>query len=93
MSRMVGWWRMAGALNGPSLVTVLTAFFVTLAHAEDAGEAVRTSAQFGKSKSLGTYDTICRTMVRSASDISLLHGDAGKRVVVSRSGRNRSQHE
>jgi len=71
MSRTVGWWRMAGALNGPSLVTVLTAFFVTLAHAEDAGEAVRTSAQFGKSKSLGTYDTICRTMVRSASDNSL----------------------
>src|SRR5690242_18918618 len=71
MNRTVGWWEMAGALNGPSLVTVLTAFFVTLAHAEDAGEAVRTSPQFGKSNSFGAYDTICRTMVRSASDNSL----------------------
>lgn len=32
---------------------------------------MRTSPPFGKSNSFGAYDTICRTMVRSASDNSL----------------------
>jgi Transglycosylase SLT domain len=65
------WSRIAGALTGAGFMTVLAAFCGATAHAEDAGEAVRTSAHFGKANSPGAYDIICRTMVRSASDNNL----------------------
>jgi hypothetical protein len=41
------------------------------AHAEDAGEAVRTSQRFGETASAGRYETICRTMEKSAADNNL----------------------
>lgn len=71
MSRMLVWPRIVGALIGPGLIPILAAFCGTAAHAEDAGEAARTSAQFGKVNPSGAYDAICRTMVRSASDNNL----------------------
>ena len=44
----------------------------TAAHSEDAGEAVRTSLNFGKSRSSpGSYDKICRTIERAAADNGL----------------------
>jgi hypothetical protein len=42
-----------------------------VAHAEDAGEAVRTSPSFGKVGSSGTVEAICRTMESSAADNNL----------------------
>jgi hypothetical protein len=54
-----------------SLVTLLAPFCGTIAHAEDAGEAVRTSAQFGKASPQSAYDAICRTVAISASDNNL----------------------
>jgi hypothetical protein len=65
------WSLFAIALFGQWLVIALSALCGTIAHAEDAGEAVRTSSDFGKTASPGAYDTICRIIVRSASDNNL----------------------
>jgi hypothetical protein len=41
------------------------------AHAEDAGAAVRTSQSFEKAVSSNPFETICRTLERSAADNNL----------------------
>ena len=41
------------------------------AYSEDAGEAVRTSPNFGKTGLSGRYESICRVMERSAADNDL----------------------
>jgi hypothetical protein len=41
------------------------------AHAEDAGEAVRNSQSFEKAVSSNSFETICRTLERSAADNNL----------------------
>jgi hypothetical protein len=54
------------------LLILLVALCGTGAHAEDAGEAVRTSSNFGKTTSSpGPYDKICRTIERAAADNDL----------------------
>lgn len=53
------------------LVMVPAALGGTMARAEDAGEALRTSSDFGKTGAPGAYDKICRTVVSSASDNNL----------------------
>ena len=53
------------------LLIIVAALFALDAHAEDAGEAVRTSQSFGKSGLSSTFETICRTMERSAADNNL----------------------
>jgi len=68
-SRASVWWPLA--LPGRCLLIFLAALCGTVAHAEDAGEAVRTSPDFGKRNASTAYDTICRTMYRSASDNNL----------------------
>ena len=50
---------------------VLVALCAGSAHAEDAGEAARTSPGFGKPHPSGRYEGICRTMERSAADNNL----------------------
>jgi hypothetical protein len=53
------------------LLIIAAVSFAIGAHAEDAGEAVRTSPGLGKGGSSGKYDSICRTMERSATDNNL----------------------
>jgi hypothetical protein len=53
------------------LLIIAAALCAVVAHAEDAGEAVRTSPSFGKAGSSGTFEAICRTMESSAADNNL----------------------
>jgi len=53
-----------------SLLIIAAALCAVVAHAEDAGEAVRTPS-FGKPGSSGTFEAICRTMESSAADNNL----------------------
>ena len=53
------------------LLIITAALCAVEAHAEDAGEAVRTSQSFGKAGSSNIIETICRTLERSAADNNL----------------------
>ena len=53
------------------LLVMVAALCAGEAHAEDAGEAVRTSQSFGKAGSSNAFETICRTLERSAADNNL----------------------
>jgi hypothetical protein len=58
-------------LIGLGICPVVVALCAAAAHAEDAGEAVRTTASFGKTSSSDRNHMICRTMERSAADNNL----------------------
>ena len=60
----------SGLLPRGLVIVAMIVGCAAVASAEDAGEAVRTSPNFGKSSS-GRYEAICRTMERSASDNDL----------------------
>jgi hypothetical protein len=53
------------------LLIIAAALCAVVAHAEDAGEAVRTSPDFRKAGSSGTFEAICRTIESSAADNNL----------------------
>ena len=53
------------------ILIIAAALCAVEAHAEDAREAVRTSQSIGNAVSFGTFETICRTMERSAADNNL----------------------
>jgi len=59
--------RASGFLIGGLLLTL----FALNAHAEDAGEAVRSTQSLGKADPSSTFETICRTLKRSAANNNL----------------------
>ena len=60
-----------GRASGFLIRGLLLTLFALNAHAEDAGEAVRSTQSLGKADPSSTFETICRTLKRSAANNNL----------------------